>query len=88
MPYSPANKKAMMKYENLMNKQYKEPEDGKFEDATKEILEAVSGDSNTDYDEEMEPVAAIPAHLADNFNNFNDIHGVFRPVIFVSAYYY
>ena len=67
MPYSPANKKAMMKYENLMNKRYKEPEDGNFEDATKEILEAVSGDSNTDYDEEMEPVAAIPAHLADNF---------------------
>ena len=77
MPYSPANKKGMMKYENLMNKQYKEPEDGKFEDATKEILEALLGDSNTDYDEEMEPVAAIPAHLADNFNNFNDIHGVF-----------
>ena len=50
-----------------MNKQYKEPEDGKFEDATKEILEAVSGDSNTDYDEEMEPVAAIPpTRLADN----------------------
>ena len=77
MPYSPANKKAMMKYENLMNKQYKEPEDGKFEDATKEILEAVSGNSNTDYDKEMEPVAAIPAHLADNFNNFNDSHGFF-----------
>ena len=38
----------MMK--NLMNKWYNEPEDGKFEDATKEILEAVSGDSNTDYD--------------------------------------
>ena len=69
-----------------MNKQYKEPEEGKFEDATKEILEAVSGDSNTD--EEMEPVVAIPTHLAVNFNNFNDIHGVFRPVIFVSAYYY
>ena len=75
MPYSPANKNAMMKYEDLVNKQYIEPEDGKFEDATKEILEAVSGDSNTDYDEEMEPVAAIPAHLADNFHNFNDIHG-------------
>ena len=71
-----------------MNKQYKELKDGKFEDATKEILEAVSGDSNTDFDEEMEPVAAIPAHLAVNFNNFNDIHGVFRLVIFVSAYYY
>ena len=52
-----------MKYENLMNKRYKEPEDGKFEDATREILEAVSGDSNTDYDEEMVPVAAIPAHI-------------------------
>ena len=71
MPYSSANKEAMMKYDNLMNKWYKEPEDGKFEDSTKEILEAVSGDSNTDYDEEMEPVAAIPAHLADNFY---DIH--------------
>ena len=58
---------------------YKEPEDGKFEDATKEIFEAVSGDSNTDYDEEMKPVAAIPA----------DIHGFFfRTVMFVSAYYY
>ena len=71
----------MMKNENLMNKRYKEPEDGKFEDATKEILEARSGDS--DYDEEMEPVAAIPAHLADNFHNFNDVHWGFRTVIFV-----
>ena len=57
-----------------MNKRYKEPEDGKFEDAAKEILEAVSGDSDNDYDEEMEHVAAIPAHLADNFHNLNDIH--------------
>ena len=53
----------MMKYENLINKWYKEPENGKFEDATKEILEAVSGDSNTDYDEEMEPVTAILADI-------------------------
>ena len=72
------------KYENLINKLYKEPEDGNFEDATKEILEAVSGDSN----EEMDPVVAIPVHLADNFNNFNYIHGFFWKVIFVSAYYY
>ena len=56
----------MMKNENLMNKRYKEPEDG-FEDATKEMLKADSCDSNTDYDEEMERVAAISAHLADNF---------------------
>ena len=55
-----------------MNKRYKEPEDGKFEDATKENLEAVSGDSNIDYDKEMEPVAAILTHLADNFHNFYD----------------
>ena len=53
-----------------MNKRYKEPEDGKFEDATKEILEAVSGDSNSDDDEELEPVAAIPAHLADIISCF------------------
>ena len=42
-----------------MNKRYKEPEDGNFEDATREILKAVSGDSNIDGDKEMEPVAAI-----------------------------
>ena len=58
MPYSPANKEAMMNYEDLVNKRYKDPEDGKFEDATKEILEAVSDDSNTDYEEEMEPVSS------------------------------
>ena len=50
---------------------YKEPEDGNFEDATREILEAVSGDSNIDDDKEMEPVAAIAGHLADIIN---DIH--------------
>ena len=63
MPYSPANKEAMIMYEDLVNKRYKEPQDGKFEDATKEILEAVSGNSDTDEDEdeEMEPEAAIPA---------------------------
>ena len=72
MPYSPANKEAMM-YDYFMNKRYKEPEDGKFEDATKD--EAVFGHSNTDYNEEMESVAAIPAHLADNFN---DIHVFFE----------
>ena len=85
MPYSPANKEAMMKlvwrsrpftdytsammkyearYEEFVNKRYKEPEDGNFE-GTREILEAVSGDSNIGDDEEMEPVAAIAAHLAD-----------------------
>ena len=67
----------MMKYEDLVNKQYKELEDGKFEDATKEIFEPVSGDSDANYDEEMEHVAAIPAYLADNFHNFNDIRGFF-----------
>ena len=63
MPYSPANNEAMIMYEDLVNKRYKEPQDGKFEDATKEILEAVSGDSDTDEneDKEMEPKAAIPA---------------------------
>ena len=60
----------MMKYEDLVNKR-KKTQDGKFEDATKEILEAVSGDSDSDNDEEMEPVAAIPAHLADIISNFN-----------------
>ena len=59
---------AMMKYEaryeEFVNKRYKEPEDGSYEDATREILETV-GDSNIGDDEEMEPVAAIAVHLAD-----------------------
>ena len=57
---------AMMKYEDRYEEFVnKRPEDGNFEDATREILEAVSGDSNIDDDEEMEPVAAIAVHLAD-----------------------
>ena len=52
-------------YEEFVNKQYKEPEDGTFEDGTRVILEAVSGDSNIGDNEEMGPVAAIAAHLAD-----------------------
>ena len=38
---------AMMKYDA----RYKEPEDGNFADATREILEAVPGDSNIGDDE-------------------------------------
>ena len=53
------------RYEDFVNKRYKEPEDGNFVDATREILEAVPGDSNIGDDKEMEPVAAIAAHLAD-----------------------
>ena len=53
------------RYEEFLNMQHKEPEDGNFEDATRDILEAVSGDSNIGDDEEMEPLAAIAAHLAD-----------------------
>ena len=59
MPYSPANKEAMIMYEDLVNKRYKELEDGKFEDATKEIIEAVSGDSDSDDDKEMETRIAV-----------------------------
>ena len=44
-----------------MYKRFKEPEEGNFEDATREILEAVYIDD----DEEMEPVATIAAQLAD-----------------------
>ena len=53
----------MTKYEDLVNNRYRELEDGKFEDATKEILEALSGDSDTDFEAEMEPVVAIPMQL-------------------------
>ena len=63
--YTSAMMKYEARYEVFVNKRYKEPEDGNFEDATREILEAVSGDSNIGDDEEMELVAAIAAHLAD-----------------------
>ena len=44
-----------------------------------EIPEAVSGDTNIDDDEEMEPVAAIAAHLADII--FNDIHAFSSKIV-------
>ena len=60
--YTSAMMKCEARYEEFVNKRYKEPEDGNFEDATREILEAVSGDSNVDDDEVTERVAAIAAH--------------------------
>ena len=63
--YTSAMMKYEAQYEEFVNKRYKEPEDGNFEDATREILEAVSGDSKIGDDEEMEPVVAIAAHRAD-----------------------
>ena len=69
---------AKAQYEEFVNKRYKEPEDGNFEDATREILEAVSGDTNIDDDEEMEPVAATAVHLAD----------IIFMLFLVSGYYY
>ena len=50
------------RYEEFV-KRYKEQEDGNFTDATREILEAVLGDSNIGDDEEMETVAAIAARI-------------------------
>ena len=75
------------RYEVFVNKRYKEPEDGNFDDATREILEAVSGDTNIDDDEEMEPVAAIAAHLADIITTLM-IFMLFLRKWFVSGYYY
>ena len=49
--YCSSNKEAVGKYEDIINKQYKELEDGKFEDVTKEILEDLQSDSDTDEDE-------------------------------------
>ena len=48
MKYCPSNNEAVVKYEDIINKQYKEPEDGKFGD---EILEDQQSDSDRDKDE-------------------------------------
>ena len=50
MTYSAENKDAMVTYEELIHKLYKEPVDGIFEDVTREILQ----DLESDTDEEME----------------------------------
>ncbi len=46
MKYSPDNKDAMVKYEDLVGKHYKEPVDGKYEDITPEILEGLESDTD------------------------------------------
>ena len=61
--YTGAMMKYDARYDEFVSKRYKEPEDGSFADATREILEAVLGDSNIGDDEEMEPVAAIAARI-------------------------
>ena len=45
-------KKALVKYEELVTKLYKEPEDGKLEDVIDEVLEGL--DSDTDEEEEQD----------------------------------
>ena len=41
MDFSEDNKISILKYEALVNERYKEPIDGKFEDATQSILEGL-----------------------------------------------
>ena len=74
------------RYEEFVNKRYKEPEDGNFEDATREIFEAVSGDSNIGDDEKMEHVAAIATHLAYiiSYNPLPGQHGPSLRTIIIS----
>ena len=50
MKCSLANEAALTKYKELVTKNYKEPEDGKFEDITNEVLQDL--DSDTDEEEE------------------------------------
>ena len=49
--YTSAMMKDEARYEEFVNKRYKEPEDGNFAGATREIIEAVPGDSNIGDDE-------------------------------------
>ena len=41
-----------MKYEVLITKLYKEPEDGKFEDVTDEVLEGLDSDKDEEKEEQ------------------------------------
>lgn len=51
MKYTPENKNAMVKYEELIGKYYMEPVDGKYEDITSKILEDLESDTD---EEEIE----------------------------------
>ncbi len=46
MEYQPKHKDLMAKYEELVGKCYQEPIDGKFEDITPTILEALGSSSD------------------------------------------
>ncbi len=46
MDYSEKNRQCINKYETLVNEKYKEPVDGKFEDATDAILRKLKEDDD------------------------------------------
>lgn len=62
---------AMKKYESLVQEYYKEPVDGKFEDATDDILESIKSDNDeedasetdSDHDEDNSELAAPNSDL-------------------------
>ena len=48
MDFTEKNRLCLDKYESLVNEKYREPVDGKFEDATSAILEGLKDDGSED----------------------------------------
>ena len=48
MPFSQKNETALDKYELLLAEQYKEPENGKYDDVTASVLGKMNSDSDED----------------------------------------
>ena len=44
MAYSDINRQKIWKFEDLIKKIYREPVDGKYDDATKDILKTIGSD--------------------------------------------
>lgn len=54
MDLNEENIMAMRKYESLVDEYYKEPDDGKFEDATGDILESLKSDNDSETDSDAD----------------------------------
>ena len=57
------NKDALFKYESLVEQDYKEPVDGKFEDVTDTVLKDLGSDADEETDDEAEDTEqAVDTH--------------------------
>ncbi len=59
LDYNPQNQAAIVEYDALVQRLYKEPVDGKFDDVTETVLKGVAEDTDDDDDDDDDVTACV-----------------------------